>query len=835
MPLEKAKLIVHSSPFNPQAKDIEFMFNPTEISFTRTANWEDEPGNRGSSLLPKVNFSGVAPYQLTLSNLLFDTYETKTSVMQKYIDNIKQGVSAKATAPSRPPVYIFVWKNKYFHCVIESLTYKLTMFLADGTPVRALVDMTLREVDPENLPGGKATPSNSPKIPNPQHPAGGTATSSSTQSTAPKQSAGRVTMSANSQNLYLSELILKLGGAIAPPELMKDVLEICVEESLHLPAMFTLVIHNTYLSASDRSEAWRHDRYFKIGDRISIGFAASTTEDRAFKEALKEPSLIEGEITAMEVNFTDESKAHIVVRGYDVSHRLHRGRYNRSFTNTTDSDIVRKLAKESGIQIGQVDRSGTPHEYVFQENQTNMEFLRERAARIGFELFVQDNKLYFRQPKNNESLQLKWLDEINSFSVRATSAQQVSSVEVRSWDYSKKQLINETAKAEQVVTTTGNKKGSSTSTAFKGGKPPKMVVVDQPVANAREAKKIAQALCNELGGEFICADARADGNPKIRPGKVVQLKGMGDRYSGKYYVTETRHLYSQNLYSTEFSVRGLHEGTLLSTLAPQTHLQPGQTLMVGIVTDNKDPKEWGRVKVKLPTLNEKDESNWARVVGLGAAKNRGFYCLPEINDEVLVGFEHGDIHRPYIIGGVWNGVDKTVEKVNETVDRRGRVRLRTIKTRTGHTIQFVEEDSLRTKAGIYITTSGGHNVHLNDSRMKKSVMIQTSGGHQITMEDRSVPPTVSISSKGNLSLSARGELSLEAGTKMSLSAPTMLLNAQAQMFLSANTTMLLRSPVVIGLAAPRILLGGAPVPPPASITQLAPLIAASQVANIKLP
>lgn len=115
---------------------------------------------------------------------------------------------------------------------------------------------------------------------------------------------------------------------------------------------------------------------------ISIGFTASTTEDRAFQEVLKEPSLIEGEITAMEVNFVEESKAHIVVRGYDVSHRLHRGRYNRSFTNTTDSDIVKKIAKESGIKIGQIDRSGTPHEYVFQENQTNMEFLRKEQREL---------------------------------------------------------------------------------------------------------------------------------------------------------------------------------------------------------------------------------------------------------------------------------------------------------------------------------------------------------------------------------------------------------------------------------------------------------------------
>ena len=70
---------------------------------------------------------------------------------------------------------------------------------------------------------------------------------------------------------------------------------------------------------------------------------------------------------------------------------------------------------------------------------------------------------------------------------------------------------------------------------------------------------------------------------------------------------------------------------------------------MGIVTNNKDPEGWGRVKVKFPTLTEEHESNWARVVALGAAKQRGFDCLPEVNDEVLVGFEHGDIHRPYIL------------------------------------------------------------------------------------------------------------------------------------------------------------------------------------------
>ena len=575
------------------------------------------------------------------------------------------------------------------------------------------------------------------------------------------------------QSRYLCRPLLQLASGDAPPELIKDILQISVEESLHLPGMFMLVIHNSYLPGRSHDEPWRHEKYFKIGDKLKLGFAASTTEASVFGEEAEE-YLIDGEITGIEVHFTNKSEAHIVVRGYDVSHRLHRGRYNRSFLNETDSDIVRKVASEVGIKLGKVDDSGEPHDYVFQENQTNMEFLRERAARIGFELFIQDNKLNFRKPESNAYLSLKWLRDINSFSTRVTSAEQVSAVEVRSWDYSQKKLIASTVRSEKLITETGNGKGSSTSTEFNlNNKPPKMTVVDQPVFKTKEAETMAQSLCNELGGEFIYADAKAEGNPKIRPGKVINLEEMGDRYSGKYYVTETRHFYSQRVYTTDFSVRGLRGGSLLTTLSPQVHLQPGQTLLVGIVTDNKDPKGWGRVKVKLPTLTEEHASNWARVIGLGAANERGFYCLPEVNDEVLVGFEHGDIHRPYIIGGVWNGKDATPETVNDTI-QSGKVRLRTIKTRTGHTIQFVEEDKGGSKAGVYVETAGGHKLHLNDS--DGFVEIETSRGHQLKMDDRSFPPAISVSSKGDMSLKAQGNIEIKANGTITVNGAIIRLN-----------------------------------------------------------
>lgn len=556
-------------------------------------------------------------------------------------------------------------------------------------------------------------------------------------------------------------------------DLMEDIIQIAAEESLHRPSKFTLVVKNDYFPGRDRDRPWRYQELLEIGKPVKIGFQASTTAHQDFEHPHQD-LILEGEITGIETHFTDQSQAPIIVHGYDVSHRLHRGRYNRSFQNMTDKDIVKKIVEEVGIPVGTLDNTGSPHDYVFQENQTNMAFLRERAARLGFELFMHDGKLHFRKPKAGSEIELKWLKDLHSFRVRVTSAEQVSSVEVRGWDYSEKKPIVETApkpQASNLITQTENGKGKETSTLFNLNRnPPKMVVVDQPIFQGKEAEAIANALFNELSGEFVYADAKGEGDPRIRPGKVVKVADMG-LHSGKYYVTETRHLYYERFYTTEFSVRGSRLGSLLDVVSPQHPLQPGQTLMVGIVTDNKDPKGWGRVKVKFPTLTEEHASNWARVVALGAGSQRGFDCLPEINDEVLVAFEHGDIHRPYVLGGVWNGKDAPPASINDTI-QSGQVRLRTLKTRTGHTLQFVEEDKGNSKDGIYVQTSGGHKLRLNDS--DRTIEVETANGHKLTLSDMN--QNITLKSTGSINIQAATTLEIKANGTITVKGSMIFLN-----------------------------------------------------------
>lgn len=574
---------------------------------------------------------------------------------------------------------------------------------------------------------------------------------------------------------YKSEPLLTIDGKKATSDLLEDILQISVEESLYRPAMFTLTIANPYFPGNDEEKTWQHIKLFKIGTTVKIGFGSSTTDSDEFDDQEK-GYVIEGEITSMETHFTTDSQAPIIVSGYDISHRLHRGRYNRAFQNMSDTDIFKKIIGEVGISTGTVDNSGGPHGYgdingssgyVFQENQTNMEFLRELAARNGFELFVEDGKINFRKPSTKTTLSLEWLTDLYSFRVRVNNTEQVSEVEVRGWDYSKKKAIVETVSSEKVKTETEYGKGSKTSTSFNGKPPkPKAIVTDRSVYVAKEAKAMAQALADELGGTFVAADGRADGNPDLRPGRLVKLSDMG-KYSGKYYVTETHHLYCDRVYTTDFSVRGLRGGDLLTALAPsRPHLQPGQTLMVGIVTNNNDPEKWGRVRVKFPTLTEDHESYWARVVGTGAGPERGFDCLPEINDEVLVAFEHGDIHRPYVVGGVWNGKEKPPEQVTDSV-ADGKVRLRTFKTRTGHSLQFTEEDKGGSKKGIYLDSVYGHQVYLNDT--DKYIELKTKDGHIVRLDDQNKKIEIK---KGSSSITINTQ-----SNKMTLKATTIDLDA----------------------------------------------------------
>ncbi|MDJ0509389.1 MAG: hypothetical protein QNJ64_09080 [Crocosphaera sp.] len=132
------------------APDIIFMFNPKELVFERVVQIADNPGSRDSNTgVPKVSFSHTKPYQVTINNILFDTYESGLNVVTIFIDPFRKAVEF-AQGKESPPIYKFIWGDQIYlrSCFIERLNYKLTMFLSDGTPVRAVIDsLILKETE----------------------------------------------------------------------------------------------------------------------------------------------------------------------------------------------------------------------------------------------------------------------------------------------------------------------------------------------------------------------------------------------------------------------------------------------------------------------------------------------------------------------------------------------------------------------------------------------------------------------------------------------------------------------------------------------------------------
>ena len=129
------------------ATAINFQFNPTSLKFSRSVRWEPTQVMNDSGF-PKVAYSGRDAGTLSLSGLMFDTYENTPE--KSVLDLINPIINATEVAGSlkRPPVYIFAWgSHEYLKCVVTSIDYELTMFLANGTPVRASVNITLKEVD----------------------------------------------------------------------------------------------------------------------------------------------------------------------------------------------------------------------------------------------------------------------------------------------------------------------------------------------------------------------------------------------------------------------------------------------------------------------------------------------------------------------------------------------------------------------------------------------------------------------------------------------------------------------------------------------------------------
>jgi uncharacterized protein involved in type VI secretion and phage assembly len=182
----------------------------------------------------------------------------------------------------------------------------------------------------------------------------------------------------------------------------------------------------------------------------------------------------------------------------------------------------------------------------------------------------------------------------------------------------------------------------------------------------------------------------------------------------------------------------------------------------GVVTNNKDPDRLGRIKIRFPWLSEDSEGEWVRVASFMAGQGRGGFFLPEVGDEILVVFDHGDVDYPYVIGALWNSEDTPPE-----ANQDGKNNIKKITSRSGHEIVF-NDDGEQGKEKLEIHTKAGHRIVLDDSAGQEKISITDKTEKNLISMD-SVQNSISIESAAQLKIKSQ-IIEIEAGGMMTVKA-----------------------------------------------------------------
>ncbi|WP_049580069.1 VgrG-related protein [Streptomyces sp. SBT349] len=585
--------------------------------------------------------------------------------------------------------------------------------------------------------------------------------------------------------------VIRVPGPLPPPWDTMPV-RVDIEESNALPAV-------AQLRFLDPERTLLADTRIRIGTRTEILVKPG--------DGSGELPLFHGEVVSMEVEY-DGGGSFTTIRAMDASHRLQRGRKVVGFVGRKASEIAATVARTAGVPLGRIDPTATTYPLRTQANVTDWEFLTALARENDRDMGVRDGKFFFRAPVPAASapagagaveespVGIKVGENVHFVRSSVTSVNQTARVTVRGWDVKRKRAL----RAERPVRAgDGLRIGVDPPRAiapFERGQGSETLMADHPYQTDAEVKAVATALAADLADAVAELEVVVLGNPRLRAGTPVVLGGAGLPFDGKYTVTASRHTDEPGTgYETWITVSSRQDrtpyGLAAGASAPAESARvPG--VAVGVVTDVKAPtalQGQGWVRLKLPWLSDDSGrerayvTDWARTVQLGGVGGGGVFS-PEVNDEVLVAFEQGMLDRPYVVGGLYNGIDKPTPDPLPLVDgRSGKVNRRSFVSRGGQRIELL--DAVPGPSGVRLRTDRDRlTLHLDQQNTVITVhsdgRVAISARQEVTVTGTGI---VLDAGRGDLKLTGRSVsvdatagLELNGGTRCAVNARIVEIN-----------------------------------------------------------
>jgi Rhs element Vgr protein len=444
----------------------------------------------------------------------------------------------------------------------------------------------------------------------------------------------------------------------------------------------------------------------------------------------------------------------MILEARDKSFRMTINKGNRYFSEKLDSEISEQLFQENGITELHIENSGFRQKQLVQPNTIDWDFMISRIDISGLFCTIANAQVTIRKPDLNGEAKLKLTfgDDILELKVEMDARTQNTLASASVWDSASQNMV--TGESE-TVTIAGESNMLSEDLAQVAGKPFEMRT--SVSLSQEEAKSIADTKKTRQVLSKIRGTVSYQGNNKITPGDFLQIDGVGSNFSGKHFISEVQHEYSEGDWITQATL-GWQEQFFSEQISPAQsisatgHITGIDGLQIGIVTDIVDSGGEFRVKLRMPAINANDEGMFARISTLDAGNNRGTFFRPEIGDEVIVGFINNDPNQPVILGMLHSSAKSSPLKPDSANNQKGYF------SRNGVKLLFDDgENSMK------IETPGGMTFEMNDSG--STITIKDNTGNKILMET------------SGISIEAPVNLTLKAGATLSLGAPQLSFKA----------------------------------------------------------
>jgi uncharacterized protein len=350
-------------------------------------------------------------------------------------------------------------------------------------------------------------------------------------------------------DFFVPAFELKVGTRSLAKDVVRDVLSVSYKDSLTEIDSFEIVINNW--DAESRTFKYCDDKRFDPGVEVelSMGYHGKPGLDL----------MISGEIVALKPSFPAAGQPTLSISGLNLLHQFRGEQVTQAYTEKTDSEIAKVIGSRVGVTPRTQPKDEPRHDYLLQDSAYDIVFLMERARANGYDIFVEEppgkpRTFYFGPTTEvrRTSYQLIYGRSLIEFQPNLTTAKQVGKVIVRGWDPVRKEKIEYTASAAELATFG---LGAATTGVQSSFKDRKEIVTTRIVESEAEAKRLAVETLEQIAKGLVTATGATVGLPKLRAGSVIEVGGLGERFSGRYFVTDTTHAIGDSGYTTQFGCR----------------------------------------------------------------------------------------------------------------------------------------------------------------------------------------------------------------------------------------------------------------------------------------